>query len=449
MNRKVLVLGGSARSGLTVVRSLGRKGIQVHLGWCPLDSIATFSRYTTKAHILPEYREGDSHWLSALIEVLEREKFDLVIPTSDGSMLPLIKKRSTLERIVKLAIPSDEAFFCAYRKNETVELCRRLQVPIPRQIVVSSQEGLSELDSGWNFPLVIKPVSSKIIMGTKIVEVAVTYANSKGELFSKLKSILPVTAVLIQEYFAGIGVGVELLADGGKILCVFQHERVHEPIYGGGSTYRKSTPLNLKLLNCTEKLISALKWTGVAMAEFKYNKSTDEFALIEINGRFWGSLPLAVAAGMDFPYYLYEFLVEGRKQFDRSYKIGIYCRNLRADFGWFRQNLVTRPSKYNNALPLWELLPEVFNIMTMRERSDTFVSDDLRPGFKEIGFIFRKIRNKLHRIFLKCWLALPQAKNLQQKRIRRRSKRARISICFVCKGNICRSPFAEFYLEKI
>ena len=49
-----------------------------------------------------------------------------------------------------------------------------------------------------------------------------------------------------------------------------------------------------------------MDYTGVAMLEFRKNFDKNESVLIEINGRFWGSLPLAVAAGADFPYYLYQ-----------------------------------------------------------------------------------------------------------------------------------------------
>ena len=76
----------------------------------------------------------------------------------------------------------------------------------------------------------------------------------------------------------------------------------------------------------------ALRYTGVAMVEFKVNAKTGEFVLIEINGRFWGSLPLAVAAGANFPLWLYQMWVENREDFSEKPKIGLYCRNLQADW---------------------------------------------------------------------------------------------------------------------
>ena len=447
MKSKVLVLGSDTRSCLTVVRSLGRKGIEVHLAWHEEDSIVPYSKYVTTTYNLPKYKKDEQNWLDCLANLLRQEQFDLVIPTNDRTIIPLITHRKTMAKLAKLAIPADEAFSCAFDKRKTAELAKTLFVPIPRQLVLDQDTDLNNLDLEWPFPLVIKPVSSKLIINNLIKGIGVSYAQSKVELFKRVKDLLNVTPVIVQELFVGRGVGVELLAENGRILCAFQHIRIHEPIYGGGSTYRKSVPLNRKLLDCSARLIQALNWTGVAMLEFKYNDSTNQFVLLEINGRFWGSLPLAVASGMDFPYYLYELLVEGKKTVKTQYTVGVYCRNIRSDFGWLRQNLSTRPSKYNNALPFWKVACDIRNILLMREHYDTFVLDDMRPGFCEFTLLLKVFVTKLRNLFLIYWYKFPLTKKLMYKRMKKLGQYR--SICFVCKGNICRSPFAEAYLKKL
>ncbi len=405
-----------------------------------------FSKYTVKTHNIPEYREDESYWIEALIKVLELEKFDLVIPTNDGSMLPLVKERSTLEKTVKLAIPSDAAFYCAYNKSATNELAQRLHVPIPRQTLVSNETDFSKFDSGWKFPLVIKPVSSKVIKNCEIASLSVCYAYSIEQLFESSRNLLEATPVLVQEFFVGTGTGVEFLADKGRILSAFQHVRVHEPMTGGGSSYRKSVPLDGKLLNCVEKIVVALDFTGVAMVEFKCNFETGEFVLIEINSRFWGSLPLSVAAGVDFPYYLYELLVNDKTNFPSNYKSNRYCRNLFRDASWFIHNLKTKPSPYNNAKSLGSILWGPLNILLLREHSDTFVLDDLHPAFVEIMLYCQRTMQGLDRRLKKVLYSSKAFKKVHAKKLRSFHKIS--SVAFVCKGNICRSPFAEIYAKK-
>jgi len=382
-------------------------------------------------------------------DLLEHENFDLVIPTNDDVMLPIVKHRESLQKKTKLAIPSDEAFVCAYDKSQTNKLAQRLQIPVPGEVLVSGQQNLADLNVDLTFPLIVKPVSSVVATDSGTILLHASYAYSKGQLLDKLNDLLPVTPALAQEYFVGKGIGVEVLADKGHILCALQHARVHEPIYGGGSSYRKTVPLEPRLLACAEKLLSALRWTGVAMIEFKYNESTNQFVMLEINGRFWGSLPLAIAAGMDFPYYLYQLLVESKKTFPRTYKKDIYCRNLRLDGYWFLQNMRTRPSKYNNALPFSKLLYEPLNILLLREHYDTCTLDDLYPGIKEIAAILQIAKQQLQSVCTPYLLRLRRAKQAQQKYLKRICAKSPPNVCFVCKGNICRGPFAEAYLKKI
>ena len=93
------------------------------------------------------------------------------------------------------------------------------------------------------------------------------------------------------------------LARDGDVLIEFQHERIHEwPPEGGVSTLCRSVSLEkgVDARARSAALIKALKWTGVAMVEYRYDESAQTYCLMEINGRFWGSLPLAIGAGVPF-----------------------------------------------------------------------------------------------------------------------------------------------------
>ena len=111
-------------------------------------------------------------------------------------------------------------------------------------------------------------------------------------LNTNLEILLEQGDVSVQENFIGTGVGIELLAAQGELLFAFQHVRVHEPIMGGGSSYRKSVPLDPKLLEASTKLLKALNYTGVAMVEFKVNFKTGASLSVARHGKTQISTPL-------------------------------------------------------------------------------------------------------------------------------------------------------------
>jgi protein-tyrosine-phosphatase/predicted ATP-grasp superfamily ATP-dependent carboligase len=437
---RVLVLGEDTRSFLSVVRSLGRSGLAVDGGWCALNAPSLHSRYLRRLQPLPPYRADDKRWLAGLVELLEREKYDLVIPVHDSSILPLQCHRREIERAGRVYLLPDEVFRICFSKRETHELAERLGIPVPLQALVHSLAEAAALAEQWGFPLVLKPQAS-ISLENPGAKRYVTKVWGTADLAAELAELDTAEGLLVEENFLGKGVGVEVLCREGEILTAFQHERVHEPLLGGGSSYRKSVPLEAGLLEAARRLMRALAYSGVAMLEFKRNAETGRSVLLEINARFWGSLPLSLAAGMDFPRYLYEMLCLGRREFPSRYRHGVYARNWLNDLFWLRANL--RADRTNRALMTLtprEIAGELLNVLALRERSDTFVLDDPGPAIAELGQ------------FGRLWLAGRLRRIPAVRRRMRRAAAARIAqarrVLFVCKGNVCRSPFAERCLEQ-
>ena len=85
----------------------------------------------------------------------------------------------------------------------------------------------------------------------------------------------------------------------------FAHTRIREkPPTGGVSVYRESVPLRDDVRAYSERILGRFNWSGVAMVEFREDRATGIPYLMEVNGRFWGSLQLAIDAGVDFPAML-------------------------------------------------------------------------------------------------------------------------------------------------
>ena len=96
------------------------------------------------------------------------------------------------------------------------------------------------------------------------------------------------------------------------------------------------------MLDDAERLLTALKWHGVAMVEFKMD-ARGQYWLMEINPRLWGSLALSIDAGVDFPAGLLQIACGQQLAAQPQYKIHYYTRDLRTDIDWLKSNLRADP----------------------------------------------------------------------------------------------------------
>jgi protein-tyrosine-phosphatase/predicted ATP-grasp superfamily ATP-dependent carboligase len=443
---KVLVLGNDTNSFLAVIRSLGRKKIEVHVGCCSKDAPALGSRYVSKFHDMLDDIAPIN--IQALTSILSIERFQMVISCSDTITASIQLHREIFNKFPELHLLQKEVFIVTSSKLFTTDLARSLSINVPKSCLINHfDNGQVELGE-YDFPIVLKPISSMSLDKPDANRKYVRKVFTLRELNDVLPTMLLEGDVLAQENFIGTGMGIECLANNGEILTAFQHVRVHEPIHGGGSSYRMSAPLDKEMYAATVKLISSLKYTGVAMVEFKKNIYTGKWVLIEINARFWGSLPLSITSGIDFPFYLYQMLVLKIYSFNKEYKNGIYCRNLYRDFWWFIANFhADKKDKTIESKPVFSVLMELRNLFAGLERSDTIVIDDIVPALIDFYQLAKDIFSRFPVKLLISALQMKYFRKMYIYYILIRMKNAR-SVAFVCKGNICRSSFAEKVFQK-
>jgi protein-tyrosine-phosphatase/predicted ATP-grasp superfamily ATP-dependent carboligase len=443
---KVLVLGDGVSAFLAVIRSLGRKGIEVHAAWCRPDCPALWSRYVERFHALP-FCDEEGLWVEQLTRLLRQEHFDLVLPTNEQTTRALYFRRSEFERHARLYLMDEPAFRVVFDKVKSGQLAESLGLRVPRTKIVSTADELDGLESEFKFPIVLKPVST-YDPHAPMERRNVAKAYDRDELLRHARRMLGEGSIAVQENFLGRGVGVELLVDRGRVLLAFQHERVHQPLRGGASSYRKSVPLRRDLLEAARKYVAALEYSGVIMIEFLASESDEDWRFVEANGRFWGSLPLAVAAGADFPHALYRYLVHNQRQFPAEYRQGLYCRDLLSDAQWFLRNLrADRRDPTLATLSPWRVLLEIRHVLALQERYDTLTLDDPLPAVVEPVNYARRVLARVGRRVRQLAVSLPGIRHWQASRTRSAVGRAR-RVAFVCWGNICRSPFAAEYARR-
>lgn len=334
---RVLVTDASERAALAIIRSLGQKRIEVVAADSRSFNPGFLSKYCSHRIIYPPPEVNKSKFIDFMLRILRTERFDLLIPVTDFTMIPMLEHRDDFEKQVKVALPPYEVAIKALDKAQTLKIAKECGVPYPETFIVKDADILKETARHLRYPVVIKPRMKVIWHGQKALMLKVTqrnYAYNYEDLVQKFSKIttqlkgldIPQDFFMVQEFVGGVSYGVEVLMYNSELKAVFMHKRLREyPITGGASTLRISVR-NERLKNYAVNLLRAMGWQGVAMVEFKVEEKNYEAKLIEVNGRFWGSLPLAISAEVDFPYLLYKSIVDGDVATCYDYIVGVMQR---------------------------------------------------------------------------------------------------------------------------
>lgn len=396
---KVFITDGSHNHALAAARALGRKGWEVVVGETTPLSKAGFSKFCRQRRVYPSPSQSVGAFIGWLLDEVKRERYDFILPMTEGTLLPISTHREKFLPHVGLPLAPHDAVLKVFNKAETLALAMKVGVPTPRTWFVESLLELPGLAKELPYPVVIKPRWSSYLNGDRITSGGgAAYVSGPEEL---LKKYLPIhheiPFPLIQSFAPGRGYGIYTLFDHGKPKVFFAHERVRDvrPT-GSGSALRRSVLPDPLLKEYATTLLEAVGWHGVAMVEFKWDKARSAPALMEINGRFWNSLELAIAAGVDFPSLLLE-MAQGKPVAEAPYQDGLLCRWFLGDCRHLFEVLRGAPAGWPGPFP--RRLPTLATFLKSpggRMVYDTFRRDDPLPELIEwLHFVFAKLPGRL------------------------------------------------------
>lgn len=336
----ILVTDGNERATLAVVRALGREGIRVTVGSETPKSLAGSSRYCAETICYPSPEEQSANFQAYLMEEMQRGRYRVLLPMTDITMQLAAGIRRSLNGSVQVALPAEEQVARVQDKGYVLQLARRLGIACPQTFIVDSAESLRSVAEEVRYPVVIKPRFSRWFENGQCRSGNVQFANSAEDLMIKYQdSSALIPNPLIQEKIEGEGRGVFLLVWNGELKAAFCHRRLREkPPWGGVSVLRESVPLDEQLVEKSCALLRSLGWQGPAMVEYKVDRRDAEPKLMEINGRFWGSLQLANDAGMNFPLMHYRLACGENVPAQFNYRPHVKSRWLLGDLDqlWIR-----------------------------------------------------------------------------------------------------------------
>jgi predicted ATP-grasp superfamily ATP-dependent carboligase len=344
--------------------------------------------------------------LASLLKIIDTEQIGALMAVSEGDLLWLDEHKDSFQEVIML-IPGRDQLKAVLDKSIVYSAAKDLGIPLPKMIEPTSPGDAQK--SGLRFPVITKWADPNNIMPLLIkngIEFEkCEYAYDPLELENILKRYEKVGRYpVVQEFCPGYGLGQMFLIHKGKAILYFQHRRVHEwPPEGGFSTLCEpvGSQEHNELREQSFELLKSLQWEGVAMVEYRYDPSTRQSALMEINGRFWGSLPLAHYAGAEFAWEWYKVRIRGEMPASlNQYSTGFRCAYMVPELKRLFVILFAKKRIRNRALR-FSAFREIASVLLIwinpRSRYYVFSLVDPKPFVMDIKFM---IRDKLIRKIL-------------------------------------------------
>ncbi len=466
MARPVLIFNAVPHVVVAVARSLDRQGIPVTFANIKDKGRPPASRAIRDCVQLPNHRDAPEEFIEALCTVIESKGHDMLIPCSDPGLAATLEHYDRLSSLLHIGCPPPEIVRSVLDKGQTIEAARACGILTPATCNLPDLSALESQRDSLRFPVIAKPLS-------KEDESRHAFKMRYFATFQDLRDAFlldPLFGVnnLLQEYCVGDGVGIEVLFHDNQPLTMFQHRRFKElPVTGGGSVTSISEPLDPVLAEQSVALLRKLNWEGVAMVEFKCDRAEQRSVLMEVNGRYWGSLPLAIGAGIDFPFYEWQLAHGEKPVIPASYPAGLRFRWLGGDIrrlgSLFTENPgegFPLPSKAGEFLRFLKdfggpTCPAIWSWKDPMPAAQDFrgairyalgaVVEGVKQKVKQAiaEFRYHGRRNSMVALRLRALFATGLRRAYPP-----RDLAAVRSVLFVCHGNIIRSAMAEVLLRK-
>ncbi|MFB0875644.1 MULTISPECIES: carboxylate--amine ligase [unclassified Sphingobium] len=391
-----IVLGLDNAIALTVVRELGEQGVPVHGVSRHADALAASSRHVRS--VTPRPEGAPEAWLPALIA---RTGARAVIALSEADLLALSTLPARIGDCV-LLVPPRERLLRVIDKMRTLEIAATLGLQVPETWQPMAGEDFAARAAALPYPLVAKwanpPAVAPLLAQAGLEWIKTEYVHDARELGALLDRYAPVGRwPLIQRYCPGVGLGQMIHMEDGRATLRFQHRRLHEwPPEGGISTVCRAEPADAHeaQMALSEALLRTLDWEGPAMVEYRHDVGSGRYWLMEVNGRYWGSLPLARHCGARFAWEAYRRAVLNDRTPAPAPRDDLRARYMVPETKrLFR--ILFRPGRIGDPFfrrrPIADLVGYLAGFFDPRARYYVFSRSDPHPFLNDMAQIVRKV----------------------------------------------------------
>ncbi|WP_416841500.1 carboxylate--amine ligase [Haloferax sp. DFSO52] len=376
--RSVLITSGY----YAIVRSLGKNGIRTVVASEHDDTPVGSSRFCDELVRIPAPSDGLVRYKDALVAVAARPDIEVIAPTRPEDAYVFSKYYDEFAAHARVVVQPFEMLRSVHDRKRLFEVAREAGVPMARTRL------LSEVDE-FEQPSIIKPrfnlLAGDYVDGfgpedydivKQIIHVQPGDDLNRDEVLTEMNH-----DPIVQDYVRPADKYMfAALYDHGEAVATFQHRQIRGNSYtGGGGVYRTAVYIP-ELEAVGRALLDHLQWHGLACIEYIQDAETGEFKIIELNPRFWQSLPSAMRSGADFPFY-YWLVATGQKHLvETDYALGTGSHYLWGELGYL-MSVVNDDSPLVERPRLTTSLWEVVSSIVREPRFDFLHPDDPLPFF--------------------------------------------------------------------
>lgn len=294
--RVLIVEDGLGPHPLAAARSFGAAGWHVGIGSPAPRGRSSSSRWAAQWHPVPPAERDPEAFLGATAAAIATAGYDVVFGGDDIEVLALSAGRDRLDAL--FPYPAHETVLRAIDKHELTRAAAAAGLAAPRTLAPG--DDLSQL----RFPVVVKarmhwtPGSAEVP-----ARLDRTFCATPADVDAAVRVIeASGGAAIVQELIQGDLMALTLLLDpGGRRIAAVQQTTTRMSPYWHNSVRAETVPVDAELAAAADRMLADLGWWGLANLQFLRPASGGAPRLIDFNGRFYGSLALARAAGADLP----------------------------------------------------------------------------------------------------------------------------------------------------
>lgn len=322
---RVLVTDAEERSVLAACRGLAAAGYSVSSVAEERFAPGHWSRFSKERIMLPGPLLDSEDYVRRLSRVLRDGNFDVVMPGTEPSLLPISAHRELIEPHARLGLPPHEVVLGALDKSLLQRHADAVGLGPPRSVVCSSAEEALAAATDFAYPLVVKPTHSISLSDGRICKRRAQVVGDATHLEAAVKAVgLP---LMVQEYVSAPTIvscaGVR--ADGRLLgFTVARYARTYPPHVGSAALAKTVRP-SPALVRQVEELVELIGWSGIFELEL-LDLGAGRFGAIDFNPRPFGWMALPVGAGANLPALWCDHVLGRRSVSENGARVGISYR---------------------------------------------------------------------------------------------------------------------------